>query len=517
MCTYRGRWPRIPLHRVPQLLLVLAAATLAFDPMSWLVRTWRDPAYDSHGVLVAAAVAAIALWSGTSRGWCARGKKSRRAFVLLGASAGARLIGQVGAVNVLGALTLVADVYAIGVLLQLDRRRRPVAPGWLALAFAFALPIERILQRCIGYVLQEASAAGACAVLGSLYDDVRCAGVRIVIDGRDVLVDLPCSGARTLMLAGLGFALAAAVARPSRSQAAAGAALTLMAAGAANVLRIVVLAVGIAHPESLGGIDVMAAPWHGVIGLAALALAFIALAAWARHIEVSRPQEAPAARLNFIPHRLRSDSWWVEAATSKRVDLKAVGLAAAALAGAVVIVNLPRRPIDAARQDASLAVPATIAGVAAAGVALTPLEQAYFTQYGGAAVKASYGAHNLLMVRTTSPLRHLHAPDECLRGIGFAVTYLGMDFAQVPTARYVATSPGGQSFRIDVTFVSERGYVTGSVADAVWHWLNGAGGRWTAIQRISPGDIPGSAQAAFSLSALAALGIEPLQSNDLQR
>ena len=58
--------------------------------------------------------------------------------------------------------------------------------------------------------------------------------------------------------------------------------------------------------------------------------------------------------------------------------------------------------------------------------------QAYFIKYGGSAQKAFYGPHQLLMVRTSAPLRHLHAPDECLRGLGMKVEYLGMRYTPSP-------------------------------------------------------------------------------------
>ena len=88
-----------------------------------------------------------------------------------------------------------------------DRRVRAVSPFWLAVGFAFALPLERILQRSIGFLLQEVSAQGACGMLSVFFNDVRCAGVRITVDGADVLVDLPCSGARSLIAFAFAFAL----------------------------------------------------------------------------------------------------------------------------------------------------------------------------------------------------------------------------------------------------------------------------------------------------------------------
>jgi hypothetical protein len=74
----------------------------------------------------------------------------------------------------------------------------------------------------------------------TVYDAVTCEGERIVLAGKDVLVDLPCSGARALLLTLLALAGAAAICRPAPLQAAAGCLIALVSALAANILRITV-------------------------------------------------------------------------------------------------------------------------------------------------------------------------------------------------------------------------------------------------------------------------------------
>ena len=55
------------------------------------------------------------------------------------------------------------------------------------------------------------SAQAACGLLG-LYDRaVSCDGIRILLRGRDLLVDLPCSGSRGLVGLGVVFAGLAAL------------------------------------------------------------------------------------------------------------------------------------------------------------------------------------------------------------------------------------------------------------------------------------------------------------------
>ncbi|MGH6949806.1 MAG: exosortase T, partial [Vitreimonas sp.] len=266
-----------------RVLFAAAIALLAAGPIAWLIGTWLDPAFDSHGFAYFAVVLALAAWSFTSPHTSAASPADRRiALILLTATALVRLAGQVLAIDTIGALALVIDVYALARLAGLERRARALSSFWLAFGFAFALPLERIVQRAIGYLLQDVSAQGACGVLSALFGQVQCAGVRITVDGADVLVDLPCSGARAIIMFGFAFAVAAALARPGFRMVALGAALTLGAALAGNVLRITMLAGGVAlGPEQLG-FDVMAQPWHDLVGLVALGLAAPVLVLWAR-------------------------------------------------------------------------------------------------------------------------------------------------------------------------------------------------------------------------------------------
>jgi exosortase/archaeosortase family protein len=491
-------------------LLIAAGVVLAAEPVRWLVQTWADPAYDSNGSIIAALVAALLMRSAASPLTESRNNAPRCGIALIAVSASVRLAGQLLAINTIGALTLVLDVYAIGLLLRLNDRRWAISPAWLAIGFAFCLPLERIVQRSIGHVLQHASADGACTLLGTMFDKLECAGVRILVGGRDVLVDLPCSGARTALLTLLAFSLAATVVRPSLVHAAIGGAITLSAAYAANVARIAALSIGIARPELLGGIDVMAAPWHEAIGLVALAVALLPILAWARGQSRRVPQRrvcrVTGVPLDIIPDRIRRDGWWL--GVSKTPNRYSPALAIGSLVAALVIVSLPGRPLDVARREAPITLPGWISGHSAVPVALMEQEARYFTLNGGAAAKASYGPHSLMIVRTTSPLRHLHAPDECLRGLGFAVRYVGLVTTPVPTAVYSATAPDGSTYRIDVSFVSERRHAVANVAAAVWLWLNGEAQQWTAIQRISPAAFDLDRHNQWSAAALAALGLE---------
>ncbi len=489
--------PRTGFH-LPAALLLAAGALLAVHPAVWLANSWMEPAYDSSGHIVFAIILGIFVWSVSSPRTSAQdNRKTRIAFVLLGLSALVRLASQVLAINTIGALCLVIDVYALGLLLHLKERKRPLSPFWLAAAFMFCLPLERILQRTIGYGLQQISADGACAVLKAGFDDVTCEGVRIILNGADVLVDLPCSGAQTLLLGLFGFTLAASLTRPSILAASAGLVLTIAAAGASNVVRIVVLAIGISNPDAFGGINVMLQPWHDLIGLAALGFVCLFLVFWVRASWHPGPAHAPA-----VPPADKGA--WAPGRSNTRFALPA---SLAALLIALAIICLPRTAVDVARAEGPFVLPASLEGHARKQAPLSGRERAFFTQFGGTAAKASYGPHGLMLVRTSSPLRHLHAPDECLRGVGFKVEYIGATFGKLPTAIYRATAPDGTRYRIDVSFLSDRGEATTNVATAVWRWMQGEARHWTAVQRISPEGIPARQHTRFADAVIAALDL----------
>lgn len=493
---------------LPGLIFGTAALVLAYEPVRWLVQTWQDPAYDSKGFLIFAVCTGLFLWSVTSPRNLVQQDNTRWALILLTVTALIRLAGQVFAVNIIGALALVIDVYALATLVGVQHRERHISPGWLAICFLFALPLERVMQHTVGFGLQSLSAGSACLILGGLFDNVSCHGVRILINQKDVLVDLPCSGARTLLLLQLFYATCMTVVRPSLISGLFGFCVTLFSSLWINIFRIMALAVGIAYPEMVFGMDVMAEPGHSLLGLVALALGCLPILFWARFTEdaskssnlisYSTPEESisRSKAMVFVFHILKTHPGSV-----------ALGF----LIIAAVIVSLPRTPIDVARPDIKISLPLMIDNHEGISSPLLPKEKVYFTQYGGAAVKASYGNNGLLLIQTSSPLRHLHSPDECLRGLGFEVQHVGISYDTIPTAVYKATTAEGQSYRIAVSFISNRGHFTSNVSEAVWRWVQEPGTVWSAVQRISPWEQDASITRRWDRAVLAALDIDITQ------
>lgn len=491
-------------------LLAVAAGVLAYHPVLWLVQTWTDPSYDSKGFLVFLVCLGLFLWSITSDRVTCRPADYRKPFFFLGLSAAVRLIGQVLAVNVIGAATLLVDIYALSHLARLQDRARAVSPFWLAVCFGFSLPLERIVQRAGGYGLQHLSADGACLVLGSIFDKVTCHGVRILMGTKDVLVDLPCSGARSALLLLFFYACCAAVARLKADKALLGLVIALASALLANTLRICLLAVGIAFP--LGGLDVMAQPAHDLIGLVTLGLGSLPILLWTGCYAHKQQLLHPVLdRAHWIvPESVMNDGWWLKAPKEPLKERKPIFPGLACILCALMITNLPRQPIDVAHKNIPVSLPHSLAGFTAVRFPLSAREEAYFTQYGGSAKKAAYGDHNLLLVRSSAPLRHLHAPDECLRGLGMSVEYAGAVYDTIPTAIYKATTQEGQSYRIAVTFMTQDGgFMTTNVSEAVWRWMQNPGQVWTAVQRISPWETSPQKNEAFDRALITALDLRP--------
>ncbi len=481
---------KITQREKAHIILALAALVLLIDPIIWLWITWYDPAYASEGGYIAMLCLGLVVWSVRSPLITLQPISTHYGWGLLGATFILRIIGQMLAINVIGALALVVDVYAVAYLCRVHQRQYALSPFWLAICFAFCLPLESIVQRSIGYGLQHISAFFACGILSALFAEVECYGVRLIVSGKEALVDLPCSGAKSLLLLGLGYSICAAVCRFSWQRAIWGAMVMLCVAVMVNSLRIVMLAIGIAHPHWLGGIDVMDEPWHGGIGLICLLLGMIPLLLLAKkgYRPVQKYHRFIEQLLWVVPDVIMRDGqWWADAPSRKKISSHSVSLCAiGVLACALMVVNLPRKALDVSGVVQQGVLPLMLQGEYAEVQPLLPQEQDYFMQYGGSAKKARYGNAHLMVVQTTSPLRHLHSPEACLRGQGFAVRYLGMRYAPFPSALYRAISPTGEAYQIAASFVADDGFITSNVSEAVWHWLQHPQSHWQAIQRIIP-------------------------------
>ena len=471
---------RTSLPGVHHVLLAAGALILAADPVLWLFRSWTDPAYGSYGWVFLGLTVGLFVFSLTSPLCPGQRRSSGVPVLLLCGSALIRLAGQVLDINTISALTLCLDIYALARLAGLDARVRAVSPLWLAAVFFFSLPVERLLQRSVGYALQELSAAGACNLIGLIFGDTSCSGVQIDTRGQSILVDLPCSGTAGLTLVAALFALAATIARPDLRTALIGIALVPAGAVIANAFRVTGLTVGLV----LAPVDVMAEPWHSLIGLLTLGLSALP-PLWL--LQRGRPKTCRPTR-------------------SRDIHLP-LGLVAMFPLIGLLIVAIPHAPLDRSDAVAQARLPSMLQGYPQRSQPLSTQEIAYFQQYGGSAAKAQFGPMALLLTHTKSPLRHLHDPQDCLRGLGYAVEFIGTRAAPIPTAVYRVTDLSGGQWRAEVSFYADRTRIVPSVSAAVWHWMAAPGAVWSGLQRITPWDLPEPERAALEQATLAALDL----------
>lgn len=473
-------------------LFALASAILAFDPVLWLLKTWTDPSYQSSAMIYLVGIILLILWSVSSARREDNAAAKTNALMILICAAGLRLFSQVAAINIIGGMALALDVFALLTWFGLAHRTRAISPFWVSILFLFTLPFERVAQRILGYPLQELSAFGACNLLSPFFDDLVCQGVRLRVAGNDVLVDLPCSGTVSLMLCLATIVTMNALFRPRFFTAVRMIALTLVLSVCGNALRISLLATGLVYKDRIG-IDVMAQLPHDLIGYSTLLLSLVPVI-W---LYQTRPRNetsgtgAVKTRANLSNARDHQ----------RNLPVLAVGFFASAL----LIVALPRQALDVSHRLDGISLPLSLNGAVGKPVELTALESRYFEQFGGVAEKATYGRLALTLVQTTSPLRHLHAPEDCLRGLGYDVTFVGTRFSPVPTAIYKAEDENGRAWHVSVTFSAADGTTTSNVAEAIWLWLKRPNIAWQSVQRITPWSMDNTLRGQFDTAAIASL------------
>jgi exosortase/archaeosortase family protein len=556
-----------------------ATFILAIHPILWLIQTWADPSYDSIGVWIFLLVVGLIGWSGSSpvqRDNTSSNlhQHSQWAFGLLCGTSLLRLASQLWAINIIGAMALVLDLFSIALLCDFSRRKRALSPLWLSVLFVFCLPIFQIFQRVLGYGLQQISAQCAAGILNLWFHPVSTEGVRLLIEGHEVLVDFPCSGATSVSMLLLLYAFLMCVKplRLTRSL------LGLLGVGIfaliTNTIRISILAVSATHPSWFMGAHLLDAPWHEGIGLVSILFfgfipvmwmsqvlcgvntkEYYAMSGWEKEnynldasqnteSQLSERQLNDAALERAIRQKRKMSQFLVQKRLKKNLDhskstsgtcdltqgkesksgfkfFNRKGFLNALprfwkLSGSLLfltlslwIVQLPHQPLDTSRKFASVSLPKLLNGVVQQPVPLSLKESDYFVKFGGQAVKGNYGENTLLLVKTSSPLRHLHHPADCLKGLGFQVTYLGVHDDSIPSANYVASAPNGKQWRVVVSFVSNAGDYKTSVSEVIWDWFQHPQKDWTEIQRISPLNSSSEDQVHWEKSVISSLHLPP--------
>ena len=90
-----------------------------------------------------------------------------------------------------------------------------------------------------------------------------------------------------------------AVCRPNLLLGLMGLFISLVTAVFINIFRIMTLAIGIAYPEIVFGVDVMSEPGHSVLGLIALSMGCLPILYWARFAKENFTLNKPISRLSL--------------------------------------------------------------------------------------------------------------------------------------------------------------------------------------------------------------------------
>jgi exosortase/archaeosortase family protein len=290
----------IRLDRAPAAAWLALQAAALTPTWLWMARRLRDGSDDPLGLLALAALTVLAwklrhsLRAAPRLGWLALASAGTLAATLLRTGPGV-----VPTLPPLAAGLLAVLALAAGLLAFLPRRVAALPVVGLAV---LALPLLSSLQFYAGYPLRVITAEASRWLLAPGFSMAR-EGTSLLVDGRLVIVDAPCSGVQMVWL---GYFTACAVAlwarRGDRSFLARLPAVGLLVMGG-NILRNSVLV-------GFEGAGLALAPWlHEALGLAVLALVCGGVA------RVMAPARPPQER--FVPAAIPG---LITTAGARRVD-----------------------------------------------------------------------------------------------------------------------------------------------------------------------------------------------------
>ena len=381
---------------------------------------WRDDAY-AHGPLILAISAALA--------WRARAA-FQAADAVPAPRAGGALLAFGLALWLLGRTQSLVPFEA-GSLIPVAAGLVLVAGGWMALArLAFPLAFLLFYVPLPGFVLDQATAplkalvsAAAAPLLGAAGYAVERSGVVLWVDGHEMLVADACSGLNSISsLAAMGL-LYAHLTRASAARMALLALAVLPIAIAANILRVMVLALATVHlgPDAAQGwIHDAAGFGVFVIGL----LLLVALDKWGQVSFRTRPLLRPSVSMK-------------DKGTGSKTNLTPFIVAVAMVGTAVAAPALkPVADPTAAAFDLERAVPAAFAGWSidpdVAPMAIAPDVEANLARLYRQVVARTYvnaaGERMMLTVAhggDQSDALKAHRQEACYRAQGFAIHGLG--------------------------------------------------------------------------------------------
>ena len=341
----------------------------------------------------------------------------------------------------------------------------PVLP--LAGLATLALPVVSSLQFYAGYPLRLVTAEASRWLLGLAGFDASREGSAMLVDGRLVIVDAPCSGVQMVWMAWFcACAVACWRGLPDR-----------VFARRLAFVGAIVLAGNIVRNALLVGLEARgaASPWqHEAIGMVVLGVVCAAVAA----LVASARRPAPRRAIVFRP---------------QSVVLQGPLLAALALLLAVCALTPLAWPRDASAAQAPPTStptewPREWNGRALRPLALGSVEARFAAQFPGRIERLTDDESVLVWREVRSPTRMLHPATDCYRGLGYRIVDARLERdPQARLWRCFVAERDGRRLRVCERIEDARGLAFTDASS--WFWaaqLGHSTGPWQAITVATP-------------------------------
>lgn len=460
----------------------LALQFVALTPTwCWMVDRMRDGSDDPLGALALVSLAVLVwqlrheLRAAPRLGWMALATGG----TLLAAVAHHGL-GVVPALPPLAASLLAMLALACGLLAFLPKRIAALPVAGLAV---LALPLLSSLQFYAGYPLRVVTAEASRWLLAPGFDVMR-EGSTLLIDGRMVIVDAPCSGVQMVWLGYFTACVVALWAQRTNRQFATRLPIVGLLVLFGNIMRNAVLV-------AFEGAGHAMAPWaHDAFGLLLLALVCGAIAVAMARRTATTVVSAPLF-----------DRWFTNRFVDRAVHKSMFGAAmlTCLVWSATVALRAPgvtQKPIATFHEW-----PRQWDGVPLRPMALSDVEHRFADRFPGAIARMTDG-HRLFVLRQVAvPTRMLHPAADCYRALGYRIAQARLERdaqerlwrcfdAERSAARNASGRSGGtgkpaqqeQTLRVCERIVDSTG---ASFTDtSAWYWAAVSGrstGPWQAV------------------------------------
>ena len=455
------------VERLPAGLWMLLPAVALMPVWTWCAARLRDGSDDPLGIVALAALAILIVRDRTRFS-----QRARVGWIVTAALLVAFAVIGGGALPAL--VRAVVAVFAVCAVLMAVRS--PVQPMLAIAGLALlALPLLSSLQFFIGFPLRAITAEASRWLLAVFGNDVVRDGTTLVIGGRLVMVDAPCSGIQMGWVAYFTACVAAAWLHiPDRSFL-----RRVPAVGIAvlvgNVLRNTLL---VAKEAGL----VQWPDWtHDAIGIAAFASVAI-FVLWQMRAAARAVREPP-----FVWKLRASPNAKTTTATGATARLFALTI----MAAVTLWPWLHPETVVAMTPSPAIEWPHELDGRALRPIAFSAVEQRFADRFPGSVARFTDGERAIVLRHVLAPTRMLHPATDCYRGAGYRLLSQSLEqVANAPASRLVrcfAAEKGGERLRVCENIVDARGRTFTDTS--TWYWaaiMGRSPGPWRAVTIAAP-------------------------------